>query len=134
MTVWLYTVCRNEELLMPYFLRHYSKFVDRIIVYDANSTDRTREIVSQQPQVELRRFDYCEKFDDVAFVEFTSKQYLEARGRADWVIWVDADEFLFHNNITALLNSYLERGITLPLTQGYSMVSKEPPRGNLQIY
>src|SRR5579883_908706 len=30
----VYAVCHNEELLLPYFLRHYEDFAERIIIFD----------------------------------------------------------------------------------------------------
>ena len=42
MTIWLYCICRNEARLMPYLLRHYETFVDKLIFYNDQSDDGTR--------------------------------------------------------------------------------------------
>ena len=39
----LYTICWNEERMLPFFFRHYDQWVDRYVVYDDNSTDATLE-------------------------------------------------------------------------------------------
>ena len=47
MKIHLYSVCYNEEIILPYYLNHYSKFVDKITVYDNFSTDSSVEILKQ---------------------------------------------------------------------------------------
>ena len=43
--VWLFTMSWNEERMLPFFFRHYDRFIDRYIVYDDGSTDRTPRLV-----------------------------------------------------------------------------------------
>ena len=45
MKITLYTICYNEQEMLPYFLNHYSKMVDKIVVYDNQSTDNSRQIL-----------------------------------------------------------------------------------------
>lgn len=49
MNIHLYCICRNEAPLMPYFLRHYSHWVDRMTFLDGGSNDGTRGIISDCP-------------------------------------------------------------------------------------
>jgi glycosyltransferase involved in cell wall biosynthesis len=44
MNIHVYTVAYNEELLMPFFLRHYKRFANHITVFDNESTDKTAEL------------------------------------------------------------------------------------------
>ena len=30
MKIWAYAICWNEEKILPYYLRHYEKFCDKI--------------------------------------------------------------------------------------------------------
>ena len=43
MKVKVYSICYNEEYMLPFFLQHYS-FAD-IVVYDNESTDNSLEIM-----------------------------------------------------------------------------------------
>lgn len=131
-SVWCFTVVRNEEVLMPYFMRHYKEFCSKIIVYDDHSTDNTRQIVWQNGGI-VRDCPWS-GLDDIKHTEFAAQQYKEARGEADWVIWVDADEFIWHRQLTKRLLSLTLDGVTLPRVQGYSMVSDHVPDGTGQIY
>ncbi len=125
--VFVYTVCWNEEKLLPYFLRHYAAFAEKIIVYDNGSTDASCQIVNDFPKAELRRFDTGGTFDDLANVAIKNEAYKETRGVADFVIVVDADELLYHPQIKELLQQYTRDGVTLPLIDGYNMFAWKFP-------
>jgi glycosyltransferase involved in cell wall biosynthesis len=45
MKVGLTAPCFNEERFLPYFLRHYSTFCDKIFIFDNCSTDKSKEII-----------------------------------------------------------------------------------------
>lgn len=134
MRIWLYCICRDEIKILPYFLRHYSLWVDRMIFYDGGSTDGTREIIQACPQAELRVWPGSEGIVDDEFMDFANEQWKEARGQADWIVWCDADEFLFHPNMLPLLQEYLNAGVTGPRIAGYTMVSDHFPTTEGQIY
>jgi glycosyltransferase involved in cell wall biosynthesis len=133
MIVHTYALCFNEEVLLPYFLRHYGKASDRIVIYDNGSTDRSIEIIKAS-KAELRPFDTGGEHKDRAQTELKSTCYHESRGIADWVIVVDMDEFLWHPDFRGLLEKYSKDGITFPKVAGYDMVSPVVPSGQGQIY
>jgi glycosyltransferase involved in cell wall biosynthesis len=134
MTIWLYCICRNEIQILPYFLRHYVPWVDKLIFYDDQSDDGTRQLIQATPKTELRNWPGSSGLDDAAFLDFANEQWKEARGKAEWVIWVDSDELLYHENMIPLLADYLATGVELPQIRGYTMFSREFPTTTGQIY
>jgi hypothetical protein len=44
--------------MLPYFLNHYSKMVDKIVVYDNQSTDNSVEILKSFKGCEIEIRDY----------------------------------------------------------------------------
>lgn len=134
MSLWVYCICRNEQHLMGYFLRHYATLADKIIIYDDQSDDGTREIVKACPIAELRDWPGTHGLVDDEFLEFANKQWREAIGKAHWVAWVDVDEFLYHPDMRELLASYVIEGVDIPRIEGYGMVSDHFPTTTGQIY
>jgi hypothetical protein len=131
--IWVYTHCRNERLMMPYFLRHYCSFADRVTVFDDKSSDGTRDIVAAEPRAILRDWPGALGLDDIEFCELFPQLYAEAAGNADWVMWVDADEFIYHPDIRAALGKV--GGLyDIVRPSGWSMISEKPPGTQGQIY
>lgn len=125
----VYTICWNEEDMLPYFLRHYEKFVDKIVVYDNGSTDRSRQIIEGHPLCELReRLSTLGNEDDLLWVKSESwREDIHGSSTPDWVIACDVDEFLFHKNVRGYLERCKRNGVTLPRTTGYEMVAEKFP-------
>lgn len=134
MTIWLYCICRNEAPIAPYFLRHYAPWVNRMIFYDDQSDDGTREIIKGYDNAELRDWHGSHCIEDNEFTAFHNEQWKEARGKADWVMALDADEFLYHPNILEVLERYLKEGVEVPQVEGYTMIARKFPNTSGQIY
>src|SRR5881396_391258 len=129
--VWVFAICWNEAEMMPFFLRHYSTFAERIVIFDEQSTDGTRELIKACPVAELREWPH-KGLDDDRFMDAVNNRYKEARGKADWVMWPDIDEFLYHPEPLKVLGEAKEDA--LPST-GYALISTNGfPKGNAQIY
>lgn len=128
MRVHLYTFTWNEEYILPYFLAHYSPWVERIVIHDNESTDRTVEIASAHPKVEVRTYRTSGRHSEhLDMVPIRNECWKESRGLADFVAIVDADEFLFHHDMAGFLAKARERRVTLVRSCGWEMVSEERP-------
>lgn len=127
MSIDLYAACWNEERIIPFFLRHYEPLVDRIIIYDDSSTDRSVEILRRSPKVEVRPItrDAGSYLD--AHLALFETCWHESRGRADWVCVVDLDEFLFHPEWHLYLAAQKDAGVTIIQALGYDMVTEKFP-------
>lgn len=77
---------------MPFFLRHYLSYADRVIVQDCGSTDRTKEIVRESGaeliETEPWGMDEGRRRDE------SMRFVADARNHTEWCACVDADEFL----------------------------------------
>ena len=128
-----YALTWNEEYLVKYYLRYYSEFCDKIVIYDNESTDRTPEIVRSCPKAELRTWSSNNQINENFYLDIKESCYKESRGIADWVIVGDCDEFVFHPNLSEKLEFYKQTGVTIPKVQGYEMTPncKIDPDANL---
>ena len=127
MRVVAYTICWNEERMLPFYLRHYSRFCDKIVVYDNRSTDSSRDIVKNFPNTEVRDFDSGEVIDEMLYLGIKNEAYKEEREKADFVIVGDVDEFLYAPEILSVLAGIKRKKETILTTQGVEMVSDSFP-------
>lgn len=125
MKIWTFSICFNESRILPFWLRHYEKFCDQMHVWDDHSTDGTRELLQAHPKVVLHDWEGGNGIDDQKFIEFAHETYPMARGKADWCIWCDMDEFIYHPDIKKLLEG--TKSVDVFRTDGYNMVGNGLP-------
>lgn len=95
--VHLYSIVWNEEEMLPFFFRHYNSLVDRYVIYDDGSTDRTLELLGAHDRVEARPFVRSDPNSYVLSARMLHDSvWKESRGHADWVIITAIDEHLYH--------------------------------------
>lgn len=95
MKIAIVTVWYNEEDFAPFFLNHYD-YVDRIFVLlDADTSDRTPDILARYENVVIEPLAFPDGMDDIIKVKALSHKAQELADRFDWVYALDADEFIF---------------------------------------
>ena len=131
MTVHLYTVVWNEEDMLEFLFNHYDSWVDRYVIYDDGSIDKTIEKLHSHPKVEVRPLHRSHPDSvDLSKQELFNTAWKESRGEADWVIIIDADEHLFIPNcpMQEYLQQCTNQGVTLLPALGYQMISENFPK------
>ncbi|WP_448606756.1 glycosyltransferase family 2 protein [Paenimyroides ceti] len=76
-------ITRNEEKNIPALVENLS-FLDEIVIVDSCSTDNSKEIVQQYPQI---RF-YENQFENYSAQRNKALEYVED----NWILFLDADE------------------------------------------
>jgi glycosyltransferase involved in cell wall biosynthesis len=107
---------KNEDTLIDHCLRHlFDIGVDTVVVEDYGSTDSTLGKVAQWPSTEVgvRHFDESLNLDSQAWGRHEAE--LARRTGADWVLFLDADEFWLPRNgsIRELLSQSGSVGLTV---------------------
>jgi hypothetical protein len=115
--------------MLPYFFRHYDRFVDRYVIFDDGSTDGSLALLRAHKRVDLRRFDHSHPDSFVLSEQSLSDEcWKESRGSADWVIVTDIDEHLFHPQMQSYLRDCAAAGVTFLPALGFQMISDTLPR------
>lgn len=86
----------NEEENIEKYLENLH-FADEIILVDSNSTDRTVELASKHPKVQV----YLRKFDNFS----SQKNYAISLAKNDWVVFFDLDEEVTKDLTTEILTT-----------------------------
>ena len=125
MKITVITVAKNEQTLLPFFLRHYN-FADEILLYDNQSSDATVSIARASPKVKVLNLYTCDQYQDSMLLAMKSQIYRVLPG--DWFIMVDIDEFVWHpDGIRPYLEMCSGGGCTLPQVRGFDMIGTEVP-------
>ena len=121
-----YAVCWNEEKMLPFMFQHYDTFVDKFFIYDNESTDKSADIIAVNPKAKKISFQ-TEGFEDEIQNTIKNECWKASRGKADYVIVCDIDEFLYTPNTKAFLSHLQASGISMPLSQGFDMCNTQFP-------
>lgn len=128
MKIRVMTVCKNEEQIMPFFIKHYEPWVNEIVIIDGYSTDNGLKIAEKlgNGKVKIKRapYDDGKYIDDAILNKIRNEEWKDGIENFDWAIVCDNDELLYHPNILSKLKEYKDTGITLPKIDGYQMMSK----------
>jgi glycosyltransferase involved in cell wall biosynthesis len=89
------TVTYNNEDKIPYVMPYYQRMgIDKLIVYDNDSTDRTVEMLSKYPFVEIRSY-HTEQYSEDMVLKFKTDVQDEFRGLYDWCVSTYFDEVFY---------------------------------------
>lgn len=90
----IYTITYNEEVILPYFIKWYrDRFPNcKIVVYDNESTDGTKNICLNTPNLQYIPYHTGNKLSDSTYLKIKNNAWKHAD--TDWVIVCDVDEFL----------------------------------------
>lgn len=81
----------NEETLVPYVMEYWKRLgIEKLVVYDNESTDKTVELLKQYPFVEVKSWSSAGKFDDLVLTKLRNNVWKAEN--ADWIIMSDFDE------------------------------------------
>ena len=108
-------------------MRHYGQFA-KVIFLEGNSTDDTIELASSLG-AEVRHYDMPDELDDQTHINIKNECWKNTS--ADWVMVVDADEFVYHPD---LINRLSTIDATVIIPAFHNMFSEKFPTTAGQIY
>lgn len=132
MKIHYFALCWNEERILPHTLEYYSKFCDRITIFDNESTDRSVEIIKSYGG-NVETYSSNNEIRDDIYLDIKNNCWKDSIGEADWVIVGDIDELLFHPNLIKKLSELKEEGYTIIKPHGFDMVTETFPKNLLDI-
>ena len=97
-TVCAAMIVRDEEGYLSECLSRLISAVDEIVIVDTGSTDKTIEIAKSFDNVTVVEFQWCDDFSAARNAAFPHI-------KSDWVIWVDADEYLLEEDKHCIRNA-----------------------------
>ena len=126
------TVTYNSAERIPYVMPYYERMkIDKLVVYDNDSTDNTVELLSRYPFVEIRSY-HTERYDEGQILKFKTDIQDEFKGQYDWCISTYFDEvFYSERDFREVLFDKMNEGKTYFLKTGLNIFSRHfPPTDN----
>jgi len=136
MIIHLYAVCYNEKDMLPYFLKYYETIVDKMFIFDNESTDGSDKILKSHSNVQAFSFKSDGINDSIMTGIYNEAYKKHSRGSADWIICADIDEIILspRMNLRDILQEMLENNVMIPHMAGFQMVSERFIKSDKQIY
>lgn len=116
MELTIYSLCWNEEIILPYFFDHYKKKFPNVkfIIYDNMSNDKSREIISNNGGEIIDFESNNESREDL---QMNIRNHCWKNATTDWVMVCDIDEFFdVDSKYLSFTKSTILKG------EGYEMV------------
>lgn len=130
MKVEAFAICWNEEKFLPYYLRWYTSFCDKVTIFDNFSTDNSKNIIQSFPRTVYKTYGKKGQLDDDVYLDI--KNHCWKQSRSDYVIIGDIDEINYHPSILDYLGTQKRYSIIQP--PAFEMVSKKYPTEEKQIF
>lgn len=110
MRIWVNTIVHNEENFVWFAVMSVIDFVDRVLIYDTGSTDKTVEIIRQIQKVKKNKIIFKEvgPGEEDAFPKL--RQQMLKESDCDWLIVVDGDEIWWEKSIKKLIQKIKKDG------------------------
>lgn len=117
--IWANTIVNNEENFIWFSLMSVVDFVDKIIVWDTGSNDKTVQIINEVIKIKGNKIDF-KQVGQVDKFEFSKmRQVMLEQSNCDWILILDGDEIWWKDSIRKLINqinkSPEKDGIVVPM-------------------
>lgn len=109
-TIWGNTIVKNEDRYIWFAIKSVINYLDKILIYDTGSSDKTVEIIK------LLQKDYPQKiiFKEIGEVDAkgltAARQKMLSETKSDWLLLVDGDEVWWENSLKEVLEIIQKQG------------------------
>lgn len=98
-SIWVHTLVKNEERYLWFAVMSVVDFVDRILLWDTGSTDKTLDIIAEIKRAKGEKI-FFKEVGEVNPEEFTQvRQQMLDQTKSDWLMIVDGDEVWWEGSI-----------------------------------
>jgi glycosyltransferase involved in cell wall biosynthesis len=112
MSIWVHSLVKNEERYIWFSVMSVINYVDKVMIWDTGSTDRTVEIIKKiQKTKEGKQKILFREVGEVDIDRFTTvRQEMINETKSDWIVLVDGDEVWWDLAIAELTDILRKKG------------------------
>lgn len=110
MKIWVNTIVQNEENFLWFAVMSVIKFVDKVIIWDSGSTDKTVQVIKALKNKLGEKIDFKEVgiVDPMQFTKM--RQSMLEQSYCDWILILDGDEIWWEDSIEKLVSEINQKG------------------------
>lgn len=110
MKIWAHTVVCNEDKFVWFAVMSVIDFVDKILIWDTGSTDKTVEIIKEIQKIKGSKVSF-EEVGPVDKYQFTTvRQKMLEESKCDWILILDGDEIWWEDSIKKVIKEINTKG------------------------
>ncbi len=104
MKIWVNCIVHNEENFIWFAIMSVIDYVDKVLVWDTGSTDKTVDIIRKVREVKGSKVEINEvgKVDKEKFTRMRQAMLDESKG--DWILILDGDEIWWEDSIKKVVD------------------------------
>jgi glycosyltransferase involved in cell wall biosynthesis len=101
-TIWAHTLVKNEERYLWFAVSSVVDYVDKMLLWDTGSTDKTIDIIKALKRKYSQKINtrFIKEINPVSFTEYRQEMLEETK--SDWFIIVDGDEVWWDEGIAKI--------------------------------
>lgn len=110
MKIWANCIVHNEDIFLWFAVTSIVPYVDKILVWDTGSTDKTIEVIEELQKRYPKKIELKE-MGVVNQEQFTkARQEMLESSTCDWILILDGDEIWWEESIKKITDLIKERG------------------------
>lgn len=110
MKIWVHTIVHNEDKFIWFAVQSVIDFVDKILIWDTGSTDKTVEIIKEIQKIKGNKVIFKE-VGQVNKYQFTNvRQKMLEESKCDWILILDGDEIWWKESIGKVVKIINQEG------------------------
>lgn len=113
MKIWANVVVHNEENFVWFAVKSVIDFVDKVLVYDTGSKDKTVDVITKLQKIYPEKiiFKKVGRVDKEGFTKV--RQEMLDRSYCDWILILDGDEIWWKNSVQKVVSTVRSKGHNL---------------------
>lgn len=110
MKIWANTIVNNEENFIWFAVMSVIDYVDKVLIYDTGSTDKTVEIIKEISKIKGDKVDFKEAGSVDKFKFPKVRQQMLDESDCDWILILDGDEIWWEESIKRVVDEINKKG------------------------
>lgn len=108
--IWVNTIVNNEENFIWFAMMSVLDYVDKVLIYDTGSTDKTVDVIKELIKLKGEKIKFKQVGPQDKFQFTAMRQKMLEESKCDWILILDGDEVWWEDSIKRVFKTINEKG------------------------